>query len=103
MTADFDKKIQSGMVNGLNNATKKQSVEQVSAGEASFKDTQKIDMGTGSAGRSSVNVDNFDTDMRKFFKSPRFAQAANKYVEHLVNQGYNYEDAVNAVFSELGV
>ena len=41
--------------------------------------------------------------MRKFFKSPPFAQAANKYVEHLVNQGYNYEEAVNAVSSELGV
>ena len=103
MTADFDKKIQSGMVNGLKSTTKKQGVEQGSAGEAAFKGTQNTDMGTGVAGRSSVNIDNFDTDMRKFLKSPKFAQAANKYVEHLVNQGYNYEDAVNAVFSELGV
>ena len=102
MTADFDKKIQSGMVNGLNNTTKKQSVDKKVENDTS-KEIKNIDLGTGVAGRSSVNVSNIDTDMRKFFNSPRFCEAANKYVEHLVKQGYNYEDAVKAVWSELGV
>ena len=103
MTADFDKKIQPGMVNGLNNTAKKQSVEKEIINNNTSKETKNIDLGTGVAGRSSVNINNIDTDMRKFFNSPRFCEAANKYVEHLVKQGYNYEDAVNAVWTELGV
>ena len=104
MTPDFDK-IQPGMTNGLNKVTNNQREEKTAQAEhdVTFKGTERTDMGTGVAGRSSVKMDNIDTDMRKFFKSPRFAIAANKYVEHLVEQGYNYEDAIEAVWQELGV
>ena len=104
MTPDFDK-IQPNMINGLNKTTKAQREEKQAQVEndVAFKGIERTDMGTGVAGRSSVKMDNIDTDMRKFFKNPQFAKAANKYVEHLVEQGYNYEDAIEAVWQELGV
>ena len=105
MTSDFDK-IKPGMINGLNKTTNIQREEQKTQAEMSdtaFKGIERTDMGTGVAGRSSVKMDNIDTDMRKFFKNPSFASAANKYVEHLVEQGYNYEKAIEAVWRELGI
>ena len=104
MTPDFDK-IQPGMTNGLNKVTKKQQREEKQASgksEVSFLG-ERTDMGTGVAGRSSVKMDNFDTDMEKLMKNPALAKAANSYIDSLVKQGYNYIDAVNAVSSELGI
>ena len=104
MTPDFDK-IQPGMTNGLNKVTKKQQREEKQASgksEVSFLG-ERTDMGTGVAGRSSVKMDNFDTDMDRFMKNPKFAKAFNLYVDSLVNKRYNYIDAVNAVSSELGI
>ncbi len=105
MTPDFDK-IQPSMTNGLNKVTKKQQREEKQASgksEVSFSGTERTDMGTGVAGRSSVKMDNFDTDMEKLMKNPQLAKAFNSYVDSLVKQGYNYVGAVNAVSSELGI
>ena len=55
-----------------------------------------------SAGRSSIKMDNFDTDMRKFDGKYKYANAVNAYIDSLVAQGYPYEDAIVAVMDELG-
>lgn len=104
MKPDFDK-IQSGMVSGLSKASKKQDKENQTQSEinTAFKGSEHVDMGTGVAGRSSVKMNNIDTDMRKFLKNPQFAHVANEYVERLIEKGYNYEDAIDAVWQELGV
>ena len=107
MTPDFDK-IQAGMSNGLNKTTKinkEDSVKNVQAeiqNGLSFRGSDKIDMGIGAAGRSSVKIDNFDTDMRKFDGKYQYANALNTYIDNLVAQGYPYEDAIVAVMDELG-
>lgn len=105
MTPDFDK-IQPSMTNGLNKLTKKQQREEkqvLNESETSFGRIEHTDMGTGVAGRSSVKMDNFDMDMDRLMKNPNFAKTFNLYVDSLVNKGYNYVDAVNAVSSELGI
>ena len=107
MTPDFDK-IQAGMANGLNKTTKIQKEEKAQNEQQevqnglSFRGAKKTDMGTGAAGRSSVKMDNLDTDMKKFKANYKFAEAVNTYVDSLVAQGYDYGDAIVAVMNELG-
>ncbi|MBQ7450500.1 hypothetical protein IJS77_03710 [bacterium] len=107
MTPDFDK-IQAGMNNGLKKTQKiqkeetAQSIQQEAQNGLSFRGAKKADMGTGAAGRSSVKMDNFDTDMRKFQSKYHYAHAVNTYIDALVAQGYDYGDAVVAVMNELG-
>ncbi len=107
MTPDFDK-IQAGMTSGLQKTTKANKKEDNNsnsqAGQGlSFKSIERKDMGTGVAGRSSVRMDNFDTDMSKLEKNYQFAQATNDYIDELVRQGYSLEEATMAVYKELGV
>ena len=105
MAPDFEK-IQAGMNNGLKKTTKVNKEETAQAAQQevqnglSFRGAEKTDMGTGAAGRSSIKMDNFDTDMRKF-KYPN-AQVVNTYIDALVRQGYDYGDAIVAVMNELG-
>lgn len=108
MAPDFDK-IQPGMTNGLNKTSKvkkednteKQS--QQNNNNVSFKQVDLKDMGTGVAGRSSVKMDNLETDMISFKGNYKFADATNKLIDKLLDQGYSLEDAVSAVYGELGV
>lgn len=106
MAPDFDK-IQAGMSNGLSKTRKikKDNSAEISASEVSDNNVsfKQIDMGTGVAGRSSVRMDNFDTDMARFDKNYRFAELTNKYIEALVRKGYSLEDATMAVYRELGI
>lgn len=106
MTPDFDK-IQAGLTNGLQKTTRAKKEEKVAEKQQdnglSFKSIERKDMGTGVAGRSSVKMDNFETDMAKFNQNYQFVQATNKYIDSLLEQGYSLEEAINAVHSELGV
>ena len=107
MTPDFDK-IQAGMNSGLNNTKKIQKDETVQNVQpevnngVSFRGTEKTDMGTGSAGRSSVKMDNFNTDMVSFKSHYNFVQMTNKLIDSLVEQGYSLDEATCAVYGELG-
>ena len=109
MTPDFDK-IQAGMNNGLNKTSKiskedeaiKTSSQSDVQNGLSFRGTEKSDMGTGAAGRSSVKMDNFNTDMLTFKGHYDFAQMTNNLIDALVEQGYSLDEATNAVYNELG-
>ena len=59
-------------------------------------------MGTGSAGRSSVKMDNFNTDMISFKAHYDFVQMTNNLIDSLVEQGYSLDEATCAVYNELG-
>ena len=106
MAPDFDK-IQAGMANGLNKTqkVKKEETAEVSQKESSQKGLsfKKVDLGTGVAGKSSVKMDNFDTDMARFQNYPMVVEAANAYVDSLLAKGYSLEEAVSAVHNELGI
>ena len=107
MTPDFDK-IQAGMNNGLSKTSKIKKDETAQNTQAevnngiSFRGTEKTDMGTGSAGRISVKMDNFNTDMISFKAHYDFAQMTNNLIDSLVEQGYSLDEATCAVYSELG-
>ena len=107
MTPDFDK-IQAGMNNSLNKTSKikkedavKNTQPEINNG-LSFRGSEKVDMGTGSAGRSSVKMDNFNTDMISFKAHYDFAQMTNNLIDSLVEQGYSLDEATCAVYNELG-
>ena len=107
MTPDFDK-IQAG-INGSLKKTSKVQREEIAQNEQSeiknglsFRGTEKTDMGTGSAGRSSVKIDNFNTDMISFKSHYDFANMTNNLIDSLVEQGYSLDEATYAVYSELG-
>ena len=106
MAPDFDK-IQAGMTNGLQKTTKTKKEEQTSKLQEevgiSFKNVERKDLGTGVAGKSSVKMDNFDTDMARFQNYPMVVEAANAYVDSLLAKGYSLEEAVSAVHNELGI
>ena len=108
MAPDFDK-IQAGMTNGLNKTSKVQKEEKVGKeaqlnNNVSFRQVDLKDMGTGVAGRSSVKMDNLDTDMISFRGNYKFADATNKLIDELVEKkGYSLEQAISAVYGELGV
>ena len=107
MTPDFDK-IQAGMNNGLKKTQKiqKDDTAQNTQPEVqnglSFRGTEETDMGTGAAGRSSVKMDNFKTDMASFKAHYNFAQMTNNLIDSLVEQGYSLDEATCAVYNELG-
>lgn len=107
MTPDF-KKIQAGSNNSLNNTKKIDKEEAVQAaplevqGGLSFRGAKETDMGTGAAGRSSVKLDNFNTDMLTFKGHYDFAQMTNNLIDSLVKQGYSLENAAYTVYNELG-
>ena len=107
MAPDFDK-IQPGMTNGLNKTSKVKKEDNTEkqaqqSNNVSFKQVDLKDMGTGVAGRSSVKMDNLETDMISFRVNSKFADATNKLIDKLLEQGYSLEDAVIAVYGELGV
>ena len=107
MTPDFDK-IQAGMTSGLQKTRKANKKEETSNNAQaeqglSFRSIERKDMGTGVAGRSSVRMDNFDTDMSKLEKNYQFAKYTNDCIDSLVKQGFSLEEATMAVYKELGV
>lgn len=104
MTPDFEK-IQTGMVNGLNQTTRVNEEVKVKNEEAkpSFKSIEREDMETGVAGRSSVKMDNFETDMRRFNENPALCGVAMETVDQLCKKGYSYEEAIDVAFKELGL
>ena len=108
MTPDFDK-IQPGMTSGLNKTSKVKKDENVEKesqpnNNVSFKQVDLKDMGTGVAGRSSVKMDNLETDMISFKGNYKFADATNKLIDEMVDKkGYSLEQAISAVYGELGI
>ena len=108
MAPDFDK-IQAGMANGLNKTKKVQKEEKevketAKKEDVSFKSVDLKDMGTGVAGRSSVKMDNLETDMISFRGNYKLAEASNKLIDMLVEEkGYSLEQAISAVYGELNV
>ena len=107
MTPDFDK-IQAGMNNSLKKTSKikKDDMAQNAQSEVknglSFRGTENTDMGTGAAGRSSIKMDNFNTDMVSFKAHYDFVQMTNNLIDSLVEQGYSLDEATCAVYNELG-
>ena len=108
MAPDFDK-IQAGMTSGLNKTSKVKKDETVGKeaqpnNNVSFKQVDLKDMGTGVAGRSSVKMDNLETDMISFKGNYKFADATNRLIDELVEKkGYSLEQAISAVYGELGI
>ena len=106
MAPDFDK-IQANMTSGLQKTQKTNQKEEQSLNAQqeqglTFRGAERTDLGMGVAGKSSIKIDNFDTDMTKFGKNYQFAQATNAYIDSLVAQGYSLDEAVSAVYGELG-
>ena len=95
------------MTNGLSKTQKLKKEEKtqdsVQKEGLSFRSIEREDMGTGVVGRSSVKVDNLDTDIARLKNNYDFAKYSNDIIDYLVNQGYNYDEVVSAVYDELGL
>lgn len=91
-------------LNSINPSMQKEERDVVACSEDVINsDIENFDMGTGVVGRSTIKIDSLDNDMRKLAKNPAFISVINEYVDKLCEQGYNLEDAINTVFSELGI